>query len=153
MELRFNESAKREFDAALINEIAPDISYPIWIKKDPFGRAYFGVGNFCGMDRAIKEDTDLSWLEWDGNEVHVSGKEKELLFRKTVGIMKDWKIQLVEKYPEDRFVIFASFDDGSAMVEECERDLSFTLRFWKKREGQGLDENTKYDQPVIMWNN
>jgi len=39
------------------------------------------------------------------------------------------------------------------LVEECERNMSFTLRFWKKREGSGLDENMEYNQPVIRWSN
>jgi len=153
MDIQFNDSAKKEFDPSLIDEITPDTSYLIWTKKDPLGRAYFGVGNFCGMEGTIKEDTDLSWLEWDGNEVFISGKNKELLFRQAVGIMKGWKAQLAENFPEDRFVIFASFDDGSDMVEESERSVSFTLRFWKKREGQGMDEKTNFDQPVIKWSN
>jgi hypothetical protein len=58
----------------------------------------------------------------------------------------------IKDYPEDRFTIFASFDDGSCM-EENDRIPSFTLRFWKKRDGQGPDENTDYDQPVIRWSN
>ena len=48
---------------------------------------------------------------------------------------------------------FHLFDDGNALVEECERNMSFTLRFWKKREGSGLDENMEYNQPVIRWSN
>ena len=153
MDIQLNELSKKEFDPALINEITPDTGYSIWTKKDPFGRAYFGVGNFCGMDRSINEDTDLSWLEWDGNEVNISNNDKMLLFEKTIGIMKGWINQLVESYPDDSFVVFASFDDGNALVEECERNMSFTLRFWKKREGSGLDENMEYNQPVIRWSN
>ena len=86
MDIQLNELSKKEFDPALINEITPDTGYSIWTKKDPFGRAYFGVGNFCGMDRSINEDTDLSWLEWDGNEVNISNNDKMILFEKTIGI-------------------------------------------------------------------
>ena len=153
MDIQLNELSKKEFDPDLINEITPDTGYSIWTKKDPFGRAYFGVGNFCGMDRSINEDTDLSWLEWDGNEVYISDNDKTVLFKKAIGIIKGWIDQLVENYPDDRFVVFASFDDGNALVEECERNMSFTLRFWKKREGSGLDENMEYNQPVIRWSN
>ena len=153
MDIFLNESALKIFDRSVIDDIVPDDSYPVWKKEDPFGRVYYGVGNFCGLDRKIREDTDLSWLEWDGNEVHLSDKDKDLLFRKAVGIIKGWADQLVKDYPEDRFVVFASFDDGSSLVEECEMIPSFTLRFWKKREGQGLDENTDFDQPVIRWSN
>ncbi len=153
MDIQLNELSKKEFDTALIDKTAPDTGYPIWMKRDAFGREYFGVGNFCGLERTIKGNTDLSWLEWDGNEVFVSGTDKVLLFKKAIGIMKGWIDQLTEEFPDDRFVVFASFDDGSAMVEECEISMSFTLRFWKKREGQGLDENTNFNQPVIMWCN
>lgn len=153
MDIQLNELSKKEFDTALIDETAPDTGYPIWTKTDSFGRAYFGVGNFCGLDKSIHEDTDLSWLEWDGNEVYISNDDKMLLFKKAIGIMKGWRDQLVEDYPDDRFVVFASFDDGSAMAAECERTMSFTLRFWKKRDGQGLDDNMKYNQPVIRWSN
>lgn len=153
MDILLNESSKKEFDQALISEIEPDFSYPIWDKKDPFGRTYFGAGNFCGMDKSIHEDTDLSWLEWDGNEVYISDDDKVLLFKKAIGIMKGWINQLIEDFPNDRFVVFASFDDGNAMDDESENNMSFTLRFWKKREGQGLDEGTEFDQPVIMWSN
>jgi hypothetical protein len=48
MDIQLNELSKKEFDPALINEIAPDTGYPVWTKKDPFGRTYFGTGNFCG---------------------------------------------------------------------------------------------------------
>ena len=59
MDIQLNELSKKEFDPTLINEITPDTGYSIWTKKDPFGRAYFGVGNFCGiwdyerLDRSI----------------------------------------------------------------------------------------------------
>ena len=104
-------------------------------------------------DGAINEDTDLSWMEWEGNEVFLSDEDSQVLFERAVGIIKGWRDQLVKGFPEERFVVFASFDDGSDMAEECEKTPSFTLRFWKKRDGQGPDENTDYDQPVIKWNN
>lgn len=153
MDIQLNELSKKEFDPALINEIAPDTGYPVWTKKYPFGRTYFGTGNFCGMNESINEDTDLSWLEWDGNEVYISDNDKTVLFKKAIGIIKGWIDQLVGNYPDDRFVVFASFDDGSSMVEESEREMSFTLRFWKKRDGQGHDENMECNQPIIRWSN
>ena len=50
MDIKLNEQSQKEFDPALINEIVPDAGYPIWTKKDPFGRTYFGTGNFCGNE-------------------------------------------------------------------------------------------------------
>jgi hypothetical protein len=87
MDILLNASALKIFDRSVIDDIVPDDSYPVWKKEDPFGRVYYGVGNFCGLDRKIREDTDLSWLEWDGNELHLSDKDKDLLFRKAVGII------------------------------------------------------------------
>jgi hypothetical protein len=153
MDINLNASAQKEFDSTLISEIAPDESYPVRMHTDPFGRTYFAVGNFCGMDRRIKEDSDLSWLEWDGNEVYIPGTDKDLLFKKTVGILKGWREQLVKEHPAERFTVFASYDGGENLAEECERSLSFTLRLWKIREGQGPDENMDFDQPVIRWSN
>ena len=90
-------------------------------------------------------------LEWDGNEINIDskvGNEIMPLFRETVGIMKSWQAQLQDYYPNDRFVILASFDDGSQM-EENEAYQTFTLRFWKTRAGHGTEEDTEYDEPVL----
>jgi len=62
MDIKLNSSAMKEFDCSGINDFVPDHSYPVWTKKDQFGRVFFGVGNFCGIDGAINEDTDLSWM-------------------------------------------------------------------------------------------
>lgn len=66
-----NMSAQKKFDCSIIDSIPLIQKYPIWKKKDPFGREYYGVSNFWGMDANIKEDSDLSWLEWDGNEINI----------------------------------------------------------------------------------
>ena len=147
-----NDSAKQLFDPSLIDEIPPVDEYPIWKKTDPYGRIYYGVSNFWGMDFNIEKDCDLLWLEWDGNEVHVDSSNSDdilMLFRKTVGIMKSWYAQLIKNFPNEHFVIFASFDDGSELVEGSDPLIGFTLRFWKIREGQGFNENTDSDQPLL----
>ena len=51
-----------------------------------------------------------------------------------------------------------AYPEGMRWYGKQERDrenasMSFTLRFWKKREGSGLDENMEYNQPVIRWSN
>lgn len=147
-----NESAKQIFDSSLIDEIPPVDEYPIWKKTDPYGRTYYGVSNFCGVDSNIEKDSDLSLLEWDGNEVNVDSSNRDdslMLFQKTVGIMKSWNAQLTTNYPNERFVIFASFDDGSELIEDSDPYIGFTLRFWKIREGQGFNENTDSEQPLL----
>ena len=92
---------------------------------------------------------------WNGMEMKYTFRImiRRFFSKKAIGIIKGWIDQLVENYPDDRFVVFASFDDGSSMVEECEREMSFTLRFWKKRDGQGHDENMECNQPIIRWSN
>ena len=142
----FNESAQKLFGELNTDGISPISGYDIERKKDQFGRVYYSVPRGCFR---IKEDSDLSWDEWDGNEVYVSDGDLTVMFEKTVGIMKSWMTQMKEKFPDEHFVVFASYDDGSQMAPELKPVGSFTLRFWKIREGQGLDENADFDQPVI----
>lgn len=142
----FNESAQKLFGELNTDGISPISGYDIERKKDQFGRVYYSVPRGCFR---IKEDSDLSWDEWDGNEVYVSDGDLTVMFEKTVGIMKSWMTQMKEKFPDEHFVVFASYDDGSQMAPELKPVGSFTLRFWKIREGQGLDEKADFDQPVI----
>ena len=78
-------------------------------------------------------------------------RDNTFLFRKTVGIIKSWEFQLKELCPEGRFAILASYDDGSALIEESEPYFGFTLRFWKIREGQGPNIRVEeYDEPAMI---
>ena len=147
----FNESARALFDTSAVDGILPLNEYPIWSKRDPFGRVYYGVSHFWGMDNDIDENTDLSWLEWDGNEIHIDGDDMMSVFSKTVGIAKAWAEQTEREFAGERFVIFAAFDDGSELIEGPEPYYGFTMRFWKLREGQGMNENIDSDQPLIKW--
>ena len=153
----FNELAKKLFDCTAIDDILPDNEYIVWQKTDLYGRDYYGVGNFWGIvrkDEDIEENCDLSWLEWDGNEVNIDNEicdDISSLFRKTVGIIKSWELQLKELCPEGQFAILASYDDGSDLIEESDTYFGFTLRFWKIREGQGPDIRIEeQNQPLIM---
>lgn len=150
----FNEPAKKLFDCTAIDDISPDNEYNVWGKTDSYGRDYYGVANFWNADNNIKEDCDLSWLEWDGNEVNIDNEISDdisSLFRKTVGIIKSWELQLKELCPEGQFAILASYDDGSDLIEESDPYFGFTLRFWKIREGQGPDISVEEQtQPVMM---
>lgn len=148
-----NKSAEVLFGAISTEEIPPDNEYPIWQKTDSFGRTYFGVSDFWNLDQTIPKDTDLSWLEWDRNEIRIDTPHMEKIteiYLKTVGIIKSWRAQLEQNYPNERFVILASFDDGSELAEGSDFSLSFTLRFWKIREGFGSDESLTSSQPIIM---
>lgn len=149
-----NELAKNLFDCSSIDDISPDNEYNVWGKTDSYVRDYYGVANFWNIDNNIKEDCDLSWLEWDGNEVNIDNEicdDISSLFRKTVGIIKSWESQLKELCPEGQFAILASYDDGSDLIEESDPYFGFTLRFWKIREGQGPDIRIEEQtQPVMM---
>ena len=148
-----NESAKLLFDSYLIDEIPPVDEYPIWKKTDPFGRMYYGVSDFNGLDSNIEKDSDLSWLEWAGNDVYLGSPDRNdimMLFRKAVGIMKSWQTQLIKDFPNERFVIFAYFNDDVEYSENSDLGIAFTMRFWKIREGQGfVNESTESDLPVL----
>lgn len=81
MDMILNTSAQKEFDVSLIDTIVPDDSYPIRKETHPRGRIVFMSGD---SSRNISDDTDLSWLEWDCNEVYLSGNDKDLLFKKAI---------------------------------------------------------------------
>lgn len=151
--MMLNESAKALFGAVSTEDAPSDNAYPIWLKTDAYGRIYYGVSDFWNLDQSISEDADLSWLEWDGNEIRIDTPHKERIakiYLKTIGIIKSWRAQLERNYPHERFVILASFDDGSELTEASDFSISFTLRFWKIREGFGPDENLTSSQPTIM---
>ncbi len=149
-----NELAKNLFDCSSIDDISSDNEYNVWGKTDSYGRDYYGVANFWNVDNNLKENCDLSWLEWDGNEVNIDNEISDdisILFRKTVGIIKSWELQLKELCPEGQFAILASYDDGSDLIEDSDPYFGFTLRFWKIREGQGPDiKIEEYNEPVMI---
>ena len=148
----FNNQAKENFSEINISYIKANDNYPIWEKYDDFGRSYYGVSHFWHVDPNVSSDTDLSWAEWDGNEVNISFENIDLLEQKyieAIGIIKSWKIQL-SKFTGSKFRICLSYDNGDLMDEE-DRVYSFTLRFWKKRDNSELiTEIDNFDQPVII---
>lgn len=148
----YNKPAKELFGEIEIGNIKTDDKFIIWQKYDKFGRAYFGVSNFWNLDRNIEADTELSWLEWDGNEVQIDFTEPDLLESKyfeAVSILKSWKSQL-EKYSDSKFCIIMSYDNGD-LIDEEDREFSFTLRFWKEREGSVVIPSINdFSQPVII---
>lgn len=91
-------------------------------------------------------------LEWDNSEVTVSFSEPELYeskYREAVGILKSRKAQF-EQYPDSKFRIILSFDNGDLMDGE-DRVYSFTLRFWKERsESDLITDINDFNQPIIM---
>lgn len=149
----FNSQAKELFGEPDIFAFEENSEYPISRKYDRFGRDYYSVSHFWNMDENISEETDLSIMEWDGNDIHLSFTEKGALgseFNRAIGIVKSWKKQL-EKYSDSKFYIIMSYDNGDLLDEE-DREYSFTLRFWKERSGSSLitPSVNEFEQPVII---
>jgi len=123
----------------LTEPIPEDSSYPIWCKTDTAGRAYWGVSSFCGLDRhPIKAGQELSYLEWDGNEVYLSADtnaQTARILRQAIGILKFWRKEVETKYPETAFYLLASYDNGDLLEAEGGESptRSITLRFWADR--------------------
>ena len=149
--MQYNNQAKEMFSKIDISGVKADDRYPIFERTDNSGRKYYGVSHFWGMDDNISADTELSWLEWDGNEVNVSFSDPNQLNEKyieSVGILKGWKEQL-KKYSDSKFSIIMSYDNGDLQDEETE--YSFTLRFWKERsETEVISSINDFAQPVII---
>ena len=134
-------------------------AYPIWRKTDASGRPYWGTGSFCGMDRCpIQPETNLSWLEWDGNEVYLSATDGctiPMLLSQMMSILNNWRKEMGERYPDTSFYLTASCDDGlDAICDEDDPPIpSVTLRFWADR-GAPPPADTEniehYAQPVVM---
>ena len=95
--MKLNQAMQQLFRQYSLN---PDDSfpvcseYPIWCKTDAAGRPYWGTGTFCGMDRKrLQPNANLSYLEWDGNEVNLSGETMEdtaSLLPQMMGILTFW---------------------------------------------------------------
>ena len=160
--MQMNQSMQKllqDHAIADIKNIALDNAYPIWQKQDAAGRPYYGTSHFWGMDRTpVSAERDLSILEWDGNEVHLDTEKEEDIPRiltSAIGILKAWKAELEQKYPHTPFYLFASYDNGDALVlDEGEAPTQcIFLRFWAYR---GINtvidfsDFDKWDAPAII---
>ena len=157
--MRLNRQMQRLLTAQGIDPAAvqPSEDYPIWQKRDQAGRPYWGVSNFWGMDEdGVSGKKDLSRLEWDGNEVFFEAEcpaEIPEMLRHAIGVMKGWKRTLERAYPETPFVIFASYDDGSALINIPKGCFAVTFRFWAPRDGEpvlNFESFDDWDQPALV---
>ena len=160
--MKLNSAMKSLLEQYKIDDvylISQDSSYPIWQKEDAIGRKYWGVSDFCGFDRRqIKSTQDLSQLEWDGNEIHLDAHTEEdirMLLVKAVGILLHWKNVLEYRYPETRFYVFASYDNGDMLILDDGElpTCSVTLRFWADRGTETVIDLNFFDdweQPAIV---
>ena len=160
--MRINKSMTALLEAKQVipSAIAPVYHFPIWQKTDSTGRPYWGVGTFFSWDRCEDlQGRNLSQLEWDANELNYFTYSEERvgdLLRDTIGVLKAWQEMLEREYPHTEFCVFASYDDGSAMIED-EDDypimLSTTFRFWATRGNNdvvNLDHFDEWEQPAIL---
>ena len=148
----FNNQAKEIFPEINISDIKANDKYRIWEKYNNFGRAYYGVSHFWHADPDVSSDAELSRAEWDGNEINISFENIDLFEQKyieVIKIIKSWEIQL-KKFTGSKFRICLSYDNGD-MMDEDDREYSFTFRFWKKRDDSELiTEIDNYNLPVII---
>ena len=133
------------------DQIPPNKAYPIWEKTDPHGRKYWGVSNFCGKDRDIAPDQDLSMLEWDGNELYFDAQivqEIPRILKQAIGLFRAWNNQIQQTYPNTTFHLFAYYCDGRALLDEGEIPIpSITLRLWAEH----IPASTVIDPDVDIW--
>lgn len=160
--MKFNQAMQQLFQQYSLNpgDSFPECSdYPIWRKTDAAGRPYWGTGSFCGMERkCVPPDANLSYLEWDGNEVHLSGEtmgDTAALLRQMMGILAFWERELTDKYPDTAFWLMASYDDGHDLVdvEDDQPIPTITLRFWTDRGDTSVadvENLDRYAQPVMV---
>lgn len=145
-----NSSMKKILEDVSIDAIKCQEPYTIWKKFNQNGQPYWGVGEFYGLDMAAK-DSDLTELEWNGNEVNVDDFDDILSgVVYGIGIILSWKTQLERDYTDTVFDILLSVDVGDEDVSP-----SVTLRFWAVREAKhyvcpSLSEIQKFSQPVLM---
>lgn len=160
--MRYNPAMKELLAAQGVvpETVEPVDEYPIWQKRDQGGRPYWGVSHFWKLDQGgVSGDCDLSRLEWDGNEVQLDAASPAELpgtLRKAIGVMKGWKRTLERNFPDTAFLIFASCDDGAALVNRedfPDGGFSVTLRFWACRAGApvlSFEAFDEWEQPSLL---
>ena len=143
-----------------VDEVPANNAYPIWKKRDRGGRPYWGVSDFCHLDRnGVPASEDLSQLEWDGNEVTLDADSKDQvseILRASIGILKAWKRQFEREEPDTPFLILASYDDGEELVNQEDHPdgwYSITFRFWAPRGRNtvvNLESFEDWEQPALL---
>ena len=150
--LIYNSLMKKYLDLISHKNIPIVSDHPIWMKQNISGKPYWGVDNFCGMDRdVISDNFNLIELEWDGNEVYICGHDDiESMLVHGLGIILSWDNQLKKEYPNTSFDIMLYIDEGDNDVRP-----SIGLRFWAVRNNEhyinpSIDEDEKDCQPILF---
>ena len=143
---------ERYLSAITAEHIEPQAGYPIWRKLNQAGQPYWGAGDFCGIVTSlVNDDYDLTELEWNGNEVHISYSDNisSMLIYGLV-IVSALKTQLETEYSNTPFDIVLSIDEGDEDITP-----SITVRFWAVRNQEHfikplMQELERFSQPVLM---
>jgi len=141
------------------NETIPCVlnaDYAIAGYRDPQDRPYWLMGSLVGKESLpVSGTTNLSWLEWDHNEVYLSLQEAgsiDALLKCMLGILRFWETEMKRNAPDVSFCMMASYDYGEP-DEEDGVEPSVTLRFWADRGDPSVadTENLEhYAQPVLV---
>lgn len=148
----YNTDMERILSDITMKDINPRTEHPVFMKTNLAGQPYWGVDNFCGIDKTpIDGSVNLTDLEWNGNEIYLSHTTDILdLLKHGLGIVMSWKEQLEREYTQIHFDILLSIDYGDEDVNP-----SVIVRFWAIREryhyiDPSFAELQKFEQPILM---
>lgn len=102
--------------------VKPQLPQRIWKKKTVDGNDFYGIGDFCGMIANQRKNvgsldyvegvtaygSELTKLEWDGNELYFKENEQQELEKKIVSAYLGLKQQMEREFPEIIFDIVVS---------------------------------------------
>lgn len=115
--------------------IEPFCTCRIWEKATLDGDAFWGIGDFCGLDteHVTQYGKDLTVLEWQGNELFFSDMEQELLEEKIVAAYLALKKQMENEFPNHIFDLVVYVEPESS---------TGAIRFYEVRDGYHYIEPT-----------
>lgn len=156
-----NFQMERILASVYLEDVMPDHSHQVWQGKTLDGDAFWGVDNFCGLDTAhvIRYGRELTDLEWDGNEIFVSGEDAA---EKAFAIYHSIKIQLQQRFSQTEFDLMVSVCTGEQAREgngeqtregngeQTEEQMAervagqtAVIRFWAVRDGYHFIEGSR----------
>ena len=144
---------KKIIDLIPKSEVLKSIDFPIWRAENLIGQPFWGVDTFCGIDiKNINAETNLTDLEWDGNEIYFCDAENIVeLVKQGLVVVYSWKMQMEQEYPLTSFDIILSLDVGDDDISP-----SINMRFWAVRDDYHylipcINELDKFKiEPILM---
>lgn len=114
---------------------------------------YFCIhpGWCLGQYKVVKErEWELTALEWEGNEIYLSGEPILELLLQGLKLIEIWKKQVVQEFREHHFDIVLSIDEGIEGKEETILP-SVTIRLTAIRDEKHYIEDVQsVVQPVLI---